>query len=89
MWRKTGSIAVLVFLACFHFLFATKAGIVAVPPVDLEISTLSDKGQLLSHVLKVVNHAESAFSGIIGVNAPTGIRVLSQDERTVYIGSAE
>jgi len=89
MWRKTGSIAVLVFLACFHFLFATKAGIVAVPPVDLEISTLSDKGQLLSHVLKVVNHAESAFSGIIGVNAPTGIRVLSQDERTVYIAAGD
>lgn len=73
MWRKTRSTAALVFLTSFHFLFATKAGIVAVPPVDLEVRVISDKVQMLGHVLKVVNHADSAFSGVIGVDAPAGI----------------
>lgn len=59
------------------------------PPVDLEVRVISDKGQMLGHVLKVVNHADSAFSGVIGVEAPAGIRPLSQGERAVRIAAGD
>lgn len=44
---------------------------------------------MLSHVLKVVNHSDSAFSGVITVNAASGIRTLSQGERAVHIAPGD
>lgn len=89
MWLRTRLTATLVILIGFHFFSAMKAETVAVHPVGIEIVTISEKGQVLDHVLKVVNHSDIAFSGVVTVNTAAGIRVLSQGERTVHIAPGD
>jgi len=79
----------MVILIGLYFFSVMKAETVNAQPVDIEIKTMSEKGQILGHVLKVVNNADIAFSGVITVNTAAGIRALSQGERTVQIAPGD
>lgn len=89
MWLKTRSTATLVIVIGLHLFVAMKAGAVAAQPVDIEIKSISEKGQLLSHVLKVVNQSDISFDGVIAVNAAAGMRPLSQGEQAVHIAPGD
>ena len=89
MRLRTRSTAALVILIGFHLFAVMKAATVTAQPVGIEIKTISEKGQLLSHVLKVFNNTDSDFNGVIAVNVAAGMRALSQAEQAVHIAPGD
>lgn len=59
------------------------------PPPDFALKTATYNDKMLSHVLKVINPADSAFRGSVIVDLPPGIRSLSQMERNVLVAAGD
>ena len=89
MWRKKRSTATLVILIYLHLVVTMKAETVAARPVDIEIQSISEEGQLLSHVLKVVNQSDISFDGVVAVNVAAGMRPIPQGEQAVHIAPGD
>lgn len=89
MWRTSRSTAALIILIGFHLFPFMKAQTITAQSFDFEIKAVSQKGQLLSHILKVVNHSDRTFNGKVMVDASTGMRTLSRDEQVVSIAPGD
>jgi hypothetical protein len=89
MWRETRSKVFLALLIGFHFFSVAKIQTVSAQPIDIDIQTTSRKGQILSHVLRMINHSDSTFRGFIVIDSSEGIRTLSRDKREMLIAPGD
>lgn len=77
-----------------HFLlifFLMTAGALQLFPasVELELRSAQVNGQLVSHILMVTNRTAESFRGQIIVNAPQGVRPLSQEGRMLDLAPGD
>lgn len=65
------------------------AALFADAPIEIILRENTRSGQMLSHVLKVTNQSDQSFNGIMAIDAPTGVRALSRDQRAVSLAPGD
>lgn len=89
MWHSTKATTTIGILLISFLFVSAKTSPLPQSPLEMELRVLPDDGNMLSHVLKVINHGDSTFQGLLSVSLPEGFRSISREDRNVTIAPGD